>query len=241
MSFTYYTNKYTDDKAHMSPEVQQIFLKKLLSRCNLQKRSHILDFGCGYGYNLSTLRRDSFRLYACDVSEKVIKANKRNFTDVHFFLTDGKSLKQPSKMFDLVVCTEVLEHVEHQSFLIQEFSRVLKDSGFLIISTPNYFNFTGVIKKINDKKKNKEWWDPWKAHRGGIERFMTYKKIQDLLSNRFIVIRAYGYDYYTSWLYFLNIWGMRKLLTPLNLFGGIYPFKNLGMHYMVLAKKCSSQ
>jgi len=36
-----------------------------------------------------------------------------------------------------------------------------KENGYFIISTPNYFNFAGIIKLIMDKILRKEIWDVW--------------------------------------------------------------------------------
>ncbi len=49
---------------------------------------------------------------------------------------DGRSLPTPPAAFDLVVATEVVEHVPDPEVLLAEARRVLRPDGFLIASTP---------------------------------------------------------------------------------------------------------
>lgn len=49
----------------------------------------------------------------------------------------GARLPMPDASVDVVICTEVLEHLRSGTFLVKEISRVLKPQGCAVISVPN--------------------------------------------------------------------------------------------------------
>ena len=50
---------------------------------------------------------------------------------------DLRSLEQPDGSFDLIVCFEVIEHVEDPQEIVDELARVLGPGGVLLVSSPN--------------------------------------------------------------------------------------------------------
>jgi 2-polyprenyl-3-methyl-5-hydroxy-6-metoxy-1,4-benzoquinol methylase len=46
------------------------------------------------------------------------------------------SIPLPSAIFDLVFCTEVLEHIENDTAAVSELRRVMRPGGWLLLSTP---------------------------------------------------------------------------------------------------------
>jgi 2-polyprenyl-3-methyl-5-hydroxy-6-metoxy-1,4-benzoquinol methylase len=115
-------------------EIIQYFIEKL----KLNKDSNILDLGCGRGW-LTNLLYSYGKVTGIEPVEKVLKHANRLFPHIHF--VEGKAsslLKEFTGKFDLIVSSEVIEHVhddEKQSF-IEEIKVLLKDKGYVIISTP---------------------------------------------------------------------------------------------------------
>lgn len=72
--------------------------------------------------------------------------------DRHTFLCDVVDIPRPGAYYDVVLCTQVLEHVKYPQEVMDEFYRVLRPSGMLFLSAPqgwkvhgepfHYFNFT---------------------------------------------------------------------------------------------------
>lgn len=55
-----------------------------------------------------------------------------------------------SELYDLVICFEVIEHMEiDPMFMISEMNRVLKPGGLIFISTPNSISARNVFKILN--------------------------------------------------------------------------------------------
>ncbi|MBW4689888.1 MAG: class I SAM-dependent methyltransferase [Komarekiella atlantica HA4396-MV6] len=91
----------------------------------------VADIGCG-GQPLRNLIKSCGGNYT---SVDVVQNNK-NSVDI---IADISSIPLPSKSFDVIICTEVLEHCFDPQKALLELSRLLKPSGAIIITTP--FNF----------------------------------------------------------------------------------------------------
>lgn len=66
-------------------------------------------------------------------------------------LSDIQKLPFAKCVFDIILCTDVIEHVDHPKWLLGELHRVLKTGGVLILSVPNYLAFYpayGIIRLL---------------------------------------------------------------------------------------------
>jgi SAM-dependent methyltransferase len=52
------------------------------------------------------------------------------------YICDATSIPVPNSSFDVVLCTEVLEHVPEPIKVVHEFSRILKPGGKLLLTAP---------------------------------------------------------------------------------------------------------
>jgi len=118
-------------------------VKQLIKHVNIK---NTLDVGCGLGEFAFKLKKLGLNVSCVDGSLNYInrlkklgfKAKQADF---------NKNLPFNDKKFDFISCLEVIEHIENAENLIKEIKRVLKDNGYLLISTPNYA-FVGVRLKI---------------------------------------------------------------------------------------------
>lgn len=141
---------------------QNIFLRKLfyrlldllllrawhihreLRKANLSgKQLDILDAGSGFGQYTYWMHRHfpSANILAVDVKEEQV-ADCNNFfhrcgaTNVRFEIADlTKFVKENN--FDLVLCVDVMEHIEEDVLVLNNYQRSLKPGGMLLISTPS--------------------------------------------------------------------------------------------------------
>ncbi len=101
-----------------------------------------LDIGCGYGYYTSKLLEMGYIVDAVDISaEHIAIAKKRakktgNYSNVNFYNVDLFEF-DTDKKYDVVICLEVLEHLENDVKALKLMNNWLKDDGHLIISTPH--------------------------------------------------------------------------------------------------------
>lgn len=113
----------------------RVLLQFVLSvnRENIFKR--ILDVGCASGWMISNIA-DAYpgaKCYGVDVYEKGIWYAKKLYPHISFLVEDAHGMHFATNTFDLVTCTEVLEHVDNPKEVLLEIKRVLKRDGVAFI------------------------------------------------------------------------------------------------------------
>ncbi len=103
----------------------------------------VLDAGCGTGYGTELLAEAGAKtVTGVDLAEDVLDAVRPRMPDnVSLEAADLHDLPFEDDSFDLIVCFEVLEHLERPEDGIDELTRVLADGGVLAISSPNHSVF----------------------------------------------------------------------------------------------------
>jgi len=98
----------------------------------------VLDAGCGVGYGAALLSRAGARsVTGVDAfAAAVLDARERDRHGNTFLLGDLREIPLPDDSVDLVVCFEVIEHIEEQAQVLAELRRVLRPDGLLAISSP---------------------------------------------------------------------------------------------------------
>lgn len=100
----------------------------------------ILDFGCGTGdhvtYPLACL---GHRVLGVDVHAASIQeaSGKYRLPTLRFRRAEIDDLLKEDVRFDLIVCSEVLEHLREPQPFLEALGRLLHDRGALILTTPN--------------------------------------------------------------------------------------------------------
>ena len=115
--------------------------------CDMLPRGNplkLLDVACGYGQFGLIIDREYYDYVGIDFSKEQVKKGKALGLDIRF-MDVSKRWKFPSNHFDIILASEILEHVFDTDFFIQECFRVLKDDGILIVSTPNVAELYGRI------------------------------------------------------------------------------------------------
>jgi 2-polyprenyl-3-methyl-5-hydroxy-6-metoxy-1,4-benzoquinol methylase len=130
--YTYNNSELGSASSYLLPAVSRMI-------ATLPPNSTVVDMGCGNGSVLGQLRGRGIQLYGLDISLSGVAAARKAFPDVAFDvadLTSDLSNHPLAGKCDLVVSTEVVEHV----FLPRVFARncylLLKPGGLLVLSTP---------------------------------------------------------------------------------------------------------
>ncbi|MCX6784017.1 MAG: class I SAM-dependent methyltransferase [candidate division WWE3 bacterium] len=95
----------------------------------------ILDIGCGNGYHAHFERIDASRNYiALDIDEqKTIKISKPYIQKV---VADCCKTPFQDRSIDLIIASHILEHLPNLPKALEEFNRILKTNGKLIVVIP---------------------------------------------------------------------------------------------------------
>jgi ubiquinone/menaquinone biosynthesis C-methylase UbiE len=98
----------------------------------------VLDVGCAYGWALDSLRGKANELWGIDADEAVLSHARATYPDVHFVHGSAASLPFRDEEFDVVVLSEVIEHLQEaeKGRALDEVHRVLKTGGLLVFTAP---------------------------------------------------------------------------------------------------------
>ena len=127
------------------------------------RTTKILDLGCGDGffpfylyYNLPAAKVE---IHGMDLTELEVQFARAFMAfaripeqALQFSVGDATRTELESGSYDLVVCSEVLEHIPRPEECFQEIFRIVRKGGTAIISTPNARNplrlAAGVVKRL---------------------------------------------------------------------------------------------
>lgn len=107
---------------------------KLIEKNNAYPQN-ILDVGCASGWFLSRIhkRYPKADCSGIDVYKKAVEYGKKKYLKLKLFYGDAHKMPFENNSFDIVICTEVLEHVVSPEKVLKEIERVLTKDGIAII------------------------------------------------------------------------------------------------------------
>lgn len=150
------------------------FYKELIKVIKPLRPISILDVGCGEGFTLKKLQEKKIgkKNEGIDYSTDAIKIGKKLYPGLTLSRGDIYNLKYADNSFDVIICTEVLEHLDDPKKAIQEMKRVA--SKHLIVSVPNepFFVMANLLrgkylKHFGNHPEHINHWTMW-----GIEKLL---------------------------------------------------------------------
>ncbi|MDA7717817.1 class I SAM-dependent methyltransferase [Pseudomonadales bacterium] len=112
--------------------LKTITKNELLSLNKSQGRfDNVLDVGCGNQIYKPFIEFNRYQGIDVEVS-----GHNKNLMKVDRYF-DGENIPFSDCLFDLVLCSEVLEHVLNPEKLVSEMKRVVKDGGLILITVPS--------------------------------------------------------------------------------------------------------
>ena len=230
---------------HTSAPWQQYLLYYYLISIPVKKTWRILDAGCGIGNNLETILKFNRNISAFDYSEKALSFAKERYEghEIRFKTGDLHEIPFPKNSFDLVVCTEAIEHCKNPSKVVSELGRIVKNDGYIVLSTQNHFNLSAPMKWFFEKILGMKNWDVWgtHSHDEGYENYLTAFQLHSYcLERKYKILDHRGADYLNAWFAWLPfVYKNYRILDKYPIFWlGRFPLlKYLGMDYFLLMKK----
>ncbi|MEM8988064.1 MAG: class I SAM-dependent methyltransferase [Pseudomonadota bacterium] len=118
-----------------------------LETLRLNDATRVLDLGCGRGRHLhAAYAKGNIHAVGLDLSEEDIMATKEGFAPflkspppgATHSLISGDALRLPfaDASFDVIICSEVLEHIEDYQSVLKEIARVAAPGARIGISVP---------------------------------------------------------------------------------------------------------
>jgi len=167
---------------------------ELIDTTPLPPSPKVLDIGSGNGRISRFLANRFDYVISIDiVSTNMMQYVLNECSWIRFCLAALPELPYPDHSFDLIVCSEVLEHLEPslQPLAINEIGRLVAPGKCVILSTPNPRSLCEIIRRQGAMIKR------GKVNRIGqlVEHPITPHTLRSILENEFIIEKQVG-SYY---------------------------------------------
>lgn len=127
------------------------FYKNLVSLAKALEAKTILDAGCGEGFTMNRLSKNGIgmNIEGVEYSKDALTLGKKLFPNLTFKEGSVYNLPYKDNSFDLVVCTEVLEHLAEPSKVMKELLRTSRK--YVLVSVPNepFFMLGNLLRGKN--------------------------------------------------------------------------------------------
>ncbi len=161
--------------SHKDPSDNYVYQRSLLAYLEASKLIHgkVLEIGTGSGYGVEIIAPKADKFVTIDKYQTNIKDSFQDKNNVEFVQMNVPPLESiASNQFDFVITFQVIEHIKKDDYFLEEIFRVLKDSGKLIVTTPN--------RKMSLTR------NPWHI------REYTVNELELLLLNHFQEVKSMG-------------------------------------------------
>jgi len=115
----------------MLPIIKQFVMESLAARPAATGNHYALDVGCGEQPFRQALEQAGYRYYAMDVQQ-----NSLSSVDILSPIDSEISNPELAGKFQLILCTEVLEHVADWFAAFDNFKKLLRPGGCVVITSP---------------------------------------------------------------------------------------------------------
>lgn len=106
-----------------------------------KEKVKILDAGCGEGFISDLIYRnvENIQITGLEYTEEALKIARQMNQNIIFVQGDIYQMPFEDNAFDIVLCTEVLEHLEKPDSALQELARVAEHTVFLTVPDEPWF------------------------------------------------------------------------------------------------------
>jgi len=122
-----------------------------IAECACERPGRALEIGFGAGVYLPALANHYREVVGTDLAQSHLEHARARIADVpnlRVLVDDIADTQLPAHCFDLVLCSEVLEHIHDTGRAIAGIRRVLAPGGLLIVSTPQRHSLMELACKL---------------------------------------------------------------------------------------------
>lgn len=175
--------------ADPNPWIRFLFWRRLWLTVNFLESGGpyeaVLDFGCGGGVVLPLLAGLANRVVGLDINLAPYRAlsTHTSFPDeVEIYETKEFPLSRfPDETFDIIVCLDVLEHVDNLQDVLAQLCRIAKSNSMIVVSGPTENLFYRIGRRIAGKEYTGDYhvrniYDVWRV----MDSFIQTKTLATL-------------------------------------------------------------
>lgn len=157
----------------------------------------ICDLGCGNGHITGRLAELGFQVTGVDASASGTKIARRVYPGVEFVESViDRDLKRLGS-FDLVISSDVIEHLYRPSDLLEAATALLKPRGQLLLGTP----YHGYLKNLALAATGRMDAHFSSLHDGGHIKFFSVRTLSSLLTSHGFTDLSFTYYGRAPWLW----------------------------------------
>ncbi len=142
-------------------------------------KPRVLDLGCGNGSLSHLIAQQGYDVVGVEESESGIKFARLSFPECQFIQASIYNLpySELENSVDIVISTEVIEHLFYPRELLKAARKCLKPNGSLILTTPYHGYLKNLVMALSGKMDRH--FDPlWD---GGHIKFFSVKTLTNLM------------------------------------------------------------
>ena len=129
------------DPAHLPPvrlASERRRLTAIVRHLRLRPQERVLDLGCGSGWLATLCAEAGARVVACDIAPAGVAAARARYPQSGSFVVgDAYAVGLTSNVADVIVLSEVLEHLDDIPTALGELKRLLRPGGRVMVTVPN--------------------------------------------------------------------------------------------------------
>lgn len=161
----YYDQRWKERSKEINPPrlgwiYQKSRIDKMLSyHIKHIQPGNILEIGIGKGDLALKISDFNFieSYTGIDISEEGISIAQKRIKNSKFSFLVGDCTDLPLQgKYDLIIFSEVIEHIEEKQKALNEIFRVLKPGGYLLLTTPNPDSVSYFLPKLGRRLKHRE-------------------------------------------------------------------------------------
>ena len=111
----------------------------------------VLEVGPGSGIYLPILSSKAREVFAMDLEEKYLdnaRLLRNQYPNIAVVKDDITTTRFGPRSFDLILCSEVIEHLSDSRAALRNLNVLLRPGGILILSTPQRYSLLEVTGKV---------------------------------------------------------------------------------------------
>ena len=123
-------------------------LERIVAAAEIKKGEIVLDVGAGTGILIPVIQKyRPGRIYACDLSDEMLKQLRKNYSGVETILSDVRDLTLPDESANVVFINACYPNIVDKAGAFKNIARMMIPAGRLIISHPLGKRFVDRLRR----------------------------------------------------------------------------------------------